>query len=238
METTDNDPSKLNHIRDIIMRKAWYGLDPDTGAFDWERSLDQLAKALALDKQAVRLAIESAFTPDCLITVEVTDEKTGKTKNVPLIQILVEQGYEVYLWTVGDVDWQRKKIQLTGVGNLIDENRILCVPSDKIGTLKKLIEEQVKTNPNRQIIVVDDKQSVVDEVAKLSKQQPNLHQYHLKVNDPQANATAFHRWLKQQSADPDNQSVVVLDFDGVVANTDAVLFGPASVNLAQLSSSS
>ncbi len=54
----------LEQIRNIIREKAWYGMDPATGAFDWKTSIVKLAQAVGLVPEIVQSTIENAYTPD------------------------------------------------------------------------------------------------------------------------------------------------------------------------------
>lgn len=222
---------KLNFVKEQIQKKAWYGLDPQTGAFNWQDSVNNLASAFSLTPEQVNKAVSDAYTPDCLTKV-----KDG----VPLLQAVIDLSLTPYIWTVGDPDWQKTKFERSGADKFIDPKHYYCSPYNKIEPLKRIVKKILKNKPQNphRIIVVDDKPENLDLAMQLSDQfkDPNLHMgnYHMKLSDPQADTEAFYEWLKKELEQSDENISLILDFDGVVADTNAVLFGPASVNIARL----
>ena len=212
--------------RKIIAKKSWYGLDKETGAFNWELSLERLSEALGLEskKEAVRNVIEESFSPACLSQVEVIDPNTEEKIKRPLIEILIEEGYSITVWTEGDETWQRRKMELVGLSDLEkkDKIKVESSPANKLNTLRRILKED---NQHSVRIVVDDKRRIIDSVAAMQNGYKNLLPFHFKLKDPQADAAAFYHWLKGLRFSPNNVHLI-LDFDGVIADTDGVLFGP------------
>jgi len=220
-------------VRDVIKNKAWYGLDPITGAFDWPLSVQKIATQLSINPIDTGDAIKRSFTPKCLTQVE----KPGKTilpKKEPLLKALKDKGIEPYIWTVGDVDWQKTKIKRSGTTKFVKEDHYFFSQIHKEDTLRRMIE--LLQDNNSYFIVVDDKRSNVDFIASLAEEYKKrgieVGNYHMKLEDPNANATAFYKWLLEQMKNHVGKKLkLILDFDGVVANTDEVLLGPVVDNL-------
>ena len=91
-------------VLQIIQNKAWYGFNPETHAFNWQASLENIATSLNLNPQEVNQTITQAFTPDCLSQVIRKDNSS-----VSLLEATLEIGLMPHLWTVGDKDWQMEK---------------------------------------------------------------------------------------------------------------------------------
>jgi len=211
----------------IIAESAWCGISPD-GAFNWQLSLEKLAENLRLPIDQVKETMEESFTPQCLTQVEIQTPEGLKRK--PLIEVLHDEGIETFVWTVGDEYWQRTKFEKTGANNFIPLDHYIFSHQKKEKTLRKLIETIANQEQDCFVIVVDDKKSNVDYVAQLGdefRERIEIGNYHMKLNDPQANPTAFYRWLQDQIKNhPGKKLKLILDFDGVIADTDSVLFGP------------
>lgn len=85
-------------------------------------------------------------------------------------------------------------------------------------------------------MVVDDKPDNIELVRSLAQEYMNeriiIQDYLMRLRDREADATAFFRWLTYLKEAKAGQAMeLILDFDGVVADTDGVLFGPAVDNL-------
>ncbi len=235
------NPSQIQgQIRQIIKDKAWYGYNPETQAFDWGKSLQALSESLDfIDPQTLGLVIESCYTPNCLTQVTIVDPQTEEKRTQPLIRALVENGFQITVWTVGDSQWQRRKFELAGLTYLENQGSITfnCSSRDKINTLKEILDNK----PDDNFIVVDDKRETIDQVASIQSQYKNLiFQYHMKLNDPQANPNSFFNWLRRETTNlglTSQQVHLILDFDGVIADTDNVLFDPVVERLAKIKES-
>ena len=241
------DKQTLNRVKEIIGSKAWYGLDPETGAFNWSISINQIAEMLGFEDREpdVRTAFESGFTPDTLSQVTVPLED-GRSKQISLIEAVAERNIEHFIWTVGDVSWQKTKMKLTGAADLIDEEHFVCLPLNKLAELKTILHklQARKRSQPMHVIVVDDKPANTEAAKKASQEYESssangptftIGDYTMKLNDPKADAQAFYKFLvAYQEQHPDEEVVVILDFDGVVANTDQALFGPVAEQLARL----
>lgn len=243
-ETPLQPTQRTEHVqraRSAIMSKAWYGLDINSGAFNWKNSLSNISSTLNLPDEAVERAIADAFTPACLSNVTLED-KDGGRRQEPLVKVLRDEGVDTYIWTVGDPAWQRTKFERTGTDRYIDDHHYRCCESNKQDTLRQVLDELAQSDATaqaRRVIVVDDKPSNLGEAMKLNDEYMRkgiiVANYHMKLHDPQANPTAFHRWLRGEIARvPHEKITVALDFDGVTADTDGVLFGPAAENIADL----
>ncbi len=239
MEATTSIDTRTQ-VLDVIRQKAWYSYRPD-GSFDWMDSVGQIATALQLSPDTVRDAIESAFDGASLTTLSL--ETDGNTTQISLIEALSKLNQELYLWTVGDTAWQQKKMDNTGASHFVDPNHILNFTRDKIEGLRKVLDVIVESRPvsntKIHIIVVDDKRDNVDSVTSMTEEYSNkgieIHTYHMKLNEPLANAERCYTYIVDLvNRHSDDRTIILLDFDGVVANTDGVLFGKACDNIAQL----
>ena len=221
-----------DYVLSVIKNKAWYGLNPTTGSFHWETSVSNIASELSLNPNSVNSAITQAFTPNCLS--QVTNENNSNTQ-IPLLEALQKIGIKPYIWTVGDPEWQKTKFERSGASKFIAPDHYHNSISNKINGLKEIIET-ISARGKKRIIVVDDKESNLNEVRQLfdeyGKKGIKIGDYLMKLKDGQADGTAFYQWLQQQlNESPSEPIEIVLDFDGVVADTDGVLFGPAIDNL-------
>lgn len=232
---------RRNEVHTIMRDKAWYGFDPHTGAFNWPATINNLAHELRLNSEQVYSAIADAFTPQCLSQVLLTNDDGTDGENIPLLEMLRRSGVQTHIWTVGDPDWQRAKFINSGAAQYIKEDNYHCSPSNKLQDLEVIVKKLGVPGRKRRFIVVDDKESNVQSVKqiaqRLKENEREIVDYHMKLNEGEANATAFYRWLQvqiQEAESVDEEIVLILDFDGVVADTDGVLFGPAVDNLEKL----
>ena len=212
-------------VSKVVMDKAWYHLDPNTGAFNFDVSVSKMAEALQLPMQSTKEAIGSAFTPECLSQVE-------HQPPVPLLKALRGAAIVPHIWTVGDAEWQRYKYIKTDAAKYVPEDHYHCYDANKLIELERLIDTLTISNKQKRVIVVDDKWENIEGVRKiaieLKKKGIEMIDYHMNLNDPKADATAFFSWVLGQKSDAQTiqkELEVILDFDGVVANTDKVLKG-------------
>ncbi len=231
--------SSVEHIRQIVKDKSWYGLGPK-GEFNWDLSVQNIADTIHKDPKLVHEAIASAFTEACLSCVQ-EDDGNGSFQLEPLVSVLKKKGIPYYVWTVGDKDWQKIKFERSTASEYVDDEHFISCGSNKVERLRQLLltipVDEVK-NTLTHVIAVDDKDHILYEVMQLSDSVlPHviLHNYHMKLSDPRANPTAFISHLHRMMNEHQNEKFIIfLDFDGVVADTDSVLFNQASENLAVL----
>ncbi|NCO88602.1 hypothetical protein AUK04_04705 [Candidatus Roizmanbacteria bacterium CG2_30_33_16] len=221
-----------DYVLNIMQSKAWYGFNPINHAFNWKTSVDTIAASLDIDPRKTAEVITLAFTPECLSRVT-----TKNGEQIPLLQAVINMGITPDIWTVGDPIWQKTKFKKSGAFFLYPrserKNRFHCSKKNKHKALDKIIQGLIEQG-KKQIIVVDDKLNNVENLeAKYTAKEQSVIGWYMKLNDPQADATAFYNWLQEQSFNP-NEVGLVFDFDGVVADTDGVLFGPATDNLWRL----
>lgn len=113
-------------VIDTIGGKAWYGLDPVTGSFDWGVSTKNIGLALGLRPDQVDKAISDAFSPSCLAQVEMPGF-LGIKKQVSMLNVLKSIGVYPHIWTVGDSEWQRRKFVNSGASQSICRYRSLSL---------------------------------------------------------------------------------------------------------------
>ena len=213
------DRQVFNQIQSIIATKAWYGLSP-TGAFNWTESVGNMTeifrKELGWDRPdlftIVRDALESAFTPDCLTRV-------GDTPFIAKVAELMP----VYVWTVGDVGWQNYKAKITGLfTHGVDPARFHSTPDNKLGGLRTILQD-IHAG---QVFVMDDKTENISHVRslapELAAQNMELHDFLVKLGTPPASPAAAYRYLRTH-AQSNLNPIAILDFDGVIADTDTAL---------------
>lgn len=242
MRHESESPLLLN-IRYTIAQKGWYGYNPDTGAFDWDESIAAISTSLGLTghEQAVKNTIEQAYTPACLTTVEIEIEE-GRKETVPLIAAIRALGIESFIWTMGDRKWQQTKYYQSGAVHFIPEDHFIAEEHDKISVLPLIFDRLRESGEPTHVIVVDDKHDNTEGVKQLAQtyeppdnQIMSIGDYHLKIKDPLANPQAFYEFVRAKQRElPGTRLVVVFDFDGVVADTDSVLYGPAAENIEKL----
>lgn len=218
-----------DQIKAIIAQKAWYGFNPETGEFSWERSLKKLGEELRLmDIERLGKIFRDAFTPKALTKIKrLTGGEQGSCEEISLLQVLQEEGFFPYVWTVGDKDWQRTKFERVGANRYIPDDRYCFFSENKEFVLPSILEKFQDQNPERiLLIIVDDKSDNLRKAKEVLKREGvKILDYHFKINDPQANADAFYHWLlKQREKKSDKRIELILDFDGVIADIDSVFF--------------
>jgi hypothetical protein len=166
--------------------------------------------------------------------VEVLDEKN--VEMYCLLRVLREKGAEMFAWTLGDEEWQREKFIRSGASKFIDDEHLYVAEIEKITKLREILDKILSDRDQKPIYVyvVDDNPKRINEAMALreeyGKKGIELRDYNLKISDPQADGTAFCKWITRKIEENPN-SVLVLDFDQVIANTDEALFGSGSVNI-------
>ena len=223
-------------VTEVMRTKAWYGFDQNSGAFHWPMSVRKLAESYTLSLEEVNEAIASSFTPACLSQV-LSIDSDGELRQKPLLSILRNEGITPHIWTVGDREWQKTKFERTGANGYIPSDHFHCSEAHKENALIEIINNLSRISSH--YIVVDDKPSNIDFVASVQgdfrKRGITLQNYHMKLSDTRADATAFYHWLREQLTNiAPNDFQLILDFDGVVADTDSVLFGPAVEKILRL----
>lgn len=222
-----------DYVLGIMRSKVWYRFNPINNAFDWEISVKAIADSLGIKPKATARAITDAFTPNCLVKVAIKD----RDEPVPLLQAVIDMGITPEIWTVGDPRWQKTKFKRSGASSIYPpevNKHFHCSGENKQKALDNIIKRLIRQG-KKQIIVVDDKFENVEELSSIcAAKGQSVIGWFMKLGDPQADATAFYKWLQEQSFNP-NDMGLIFDFDGVVADTDGVLFGPATDNLLHLS---
>ena len=235
-DIAETDPSTLrSHVLSTVQNKGWY-YNQD-GVFSWSGSVKQIAQTLGVEPGRAQDAIENSFTPEALTQVTVAQD--DKEIEVPLLQVLKENGYPMWIWTEGDEAWQRTKCEKTGVWQYVDKKNFSCAPKEKSDLLEKIVAEIIqKYGEGACVVVVDDKAANTEKSQQIlgGIKGINAFNYHLKLNDLQADPTAFFTFLQNdvREAAKGKPIITVLDFDGVIANTDGVLLGKATDALTAL----
>jgi len=118
----------------------------------------------------------------------------------------------------------------------IKPDNLYVIEGEKISELRNILDGLLSEKTTRPIhvYVVDDNRENINAVKSLADEYKQkgieLHDYQLKLEDPQADRTAFYNWIMQESStNPD--LILVLDFDQVIADTNGELLGPACENM-------
>lgn len=218
-----------DQIKAIIAQKAWYGLNSQTGEFSWQRSLEKLGEELRMTNiERLGEIFRDAFTPKALTKIRrPTEGKQGSFEEIPLLQALQMEGFFPYVWTVGDQNWQRTKFERVDANQYVPDNHYYFFSGNKEAGLLAILEKIQDQNPGEiLLIVVDDKLDNLRKAREVLKEVDiEILDFHFKTNDPRANADAFYQWLLDQRRKKPNKRIeLILDFDGVIADTDSVLF--------------
>ena len=233
------DTQQLSQIQEILGGKNWYTTAADEG-FDWKLSTQKVAEMMQ-DSFGwgtvgdIRDAIESSFSPESLTVIKTDPPK----KFIAALDEL--EDIEVFVWTLGDCDWQRIKFEKSGVNEIIDDNHYSCNKNSKqqelLAILKNIGASSASGKP-KYVYVVDDKFENLAQAKKLQKDVENLnitlYDYHLKLKDPSADPTACFNYLKlriDEHRQKNEQVIIILDFDGVVIDTDRTILELASRNI-------
>lgn len=235
-------PHALRIIQDTIATKAWYGLTPG-GGFNWPASVGKMTEslqgALSWDRpdlfETVREALETAFTPDCLMRV---GEEPFVTK---LVTLAHAHGSELIVWTVGDVGWQENKAVRTGIFTRgVARENFRCMMENKRDGLLSILQEiraQKPTDMRIHVYVLDDKEDHIHEVRSLAADANalniELHDFYVKDGVLGATPRDAYVFLQKELSHLDDNVVIVSDYDGVIANTDRALKERGAQNIYQ-----
>lgn len=232
---------ELEKILKIIKENWWK-------SSKFENRVRDVADALGMDPAIVKECMIEAITPECLVRISAGAEKGIDQQPLVealnkigmeiycLLEVLKKMGYEIFGWTLGDKEWQKEKFSRSGASNFIDPDHLYVAEGEKNSQLRKILDRIISEKNTKPIsvYVVDDNPEQLREAMALSEEYGQkgieLHNYNLKLNDPQADGTAFYKWITQEhKTHPD--LILVLDFDQVIADTDGALFGPACKNI-------
>jgi hypothetical protein len=243
-ETSSEGGFNLEEVQGIIANKDWYVIDRETG-FDLIASIRRLTRKMGLEgnETVIHEAYLNGFTPDILSQVTLPGTN-GNEERVSLVEAVHRLMVDSYLITEGNESLQREKVVRTGVRKYFDEEHYSCVPSDKSEELKRKLTDLQQKNGSQKtgVFVVDDKQKYTMAIKEYfennfpSESDFTVKTFDLSLKDPEKNAQVFYESITSyQKQKPDHRIVVLFDFDGVVINTDAVLFGPVAETIAGLS---
>jgi hypothetical protein len=232
VEESAPDPHVLHIIQSTIATKAWYGLT-DSGGFNWPASVGKMTEGLrsglSWDKpdlfETVRQALETAFTPDCLTRVG------GEPFVARLAALAHAHGNDLIVWTVGDVGWQKKKAENTGIFTLgVTRENFRCTSENKRAGLLDILQgirEHKPTEAALHTYVLDDKQESVRDIRSLTQEAAvlnvTLHDFHVKLDEHGAGPSDAYAYLTDKLAGSGDSVWIISDFDGVIANTDEAL---------------
>lgn len=236
---------EIERIRGII-ESTWWRSYGETGVFSLDQSIADLSEALGMEPSLVRDCIRESVTPECLVKISQNPESgrplveeldVNNFEVYCLLGVLKEEGFSMFAWTLGDEEWQREKFRRSGAGNFIDSNHLFVEEgTEKISKLKEILDRILSERSDSpvHVYVVDDNQKNIDDAMGLSSEYESkgieLHNYHLKLDDPNADGTAFYNYMIEERKKYPNL-VLVLDFDQVIANTNGALFGSACENI-------
>lgn len=218
-------------------RKSWY-VYRENGSFDWMAGVGNLERFLDMPKDLIENAIVTAFTPKSLSRVKIIN-KEGKEESVPFLQALNEEGIEFYIWTVGDLPWQRKKLERTGIYQFTDQDHIKCCGVSKMESLDEILQDEERKNDSekKHVMVADDKEKNIDKVKELGHKYKkiSLNTFKVDLHNLACNVDIlFERIMDLKEKVGRENILLVLDFDGVSVDTHGTMVDEASKNLAAL----
>lgn len=239
-EESAPDPHILHIIQNTIASKAWYGLT-DTGGFNWPASVGKMTEGLRSELswnrpdlfETVRQALETAFTPDCLTRV------WGEPFVARLAALAEAHGNDLIVWTVGDVGWQQKKAENTGIFTLgVSPENFRCTAENKQAELLTILQGIRAHKPTEAAIhtyVLDDKEESIRDIRSLTQEAAvlniTLHNFHVKLDVHGAGPSDAYTYLTDKLAGSGDTVCIISDFDGVIANTDDVLKNRGAQNI-------
>jgi len=226
------DQQKLSIIQEVFGQKYWYQHNQG-GCFDFHQSTDLVAEFLKpnfsrITGALVRQGIREAITPNFL-------SQANETSFIHGLSELSNQhpSSSLYLWTMGDVDWQNYKVKTSTAIDHIPIGNLLIGSQEKLSFFPTLF----KSHPCTNFIIIDDKPKNLEVVMTLESQaqesQITMGSYHLKLHDHQANPNACLDYLKQRF-NQSNPVVLIVDFDGVIYRTDEALLQSGAQNILRL----
>lgn len=222
----------------ISDRDQWYVFDESTGVFSWEKSVAQLCALLkpSIDEatiQQIQQIIEHCFNQQALI-------KTGATS---FAEALLAIDAHFVLWSEGDLIWQNRKFELTGLNQMPIEKRL--IEREKTQALQSIIseiqsravQENEQAPPEKiTIVIIDDKNKNLQLDPQLKSwitEQKILavKTFLIDLNDPAKNCLACLNFL--QNLSQEQKIYLIVDMDGVLLNTKNVLREKAAPMIAR-----
>lgn len=222
----------------ISNRDQWYVFDESTGVFSWEKSLARLCALLkpSIDEattQQIQEIIERCFNQQALL----------KTSATSFAEALLAIDDHFVLWSEGDLIWQNRKLQLTGLNQMPIEKRL--IEKEKTQALQSIIseiqsravQENEQAPPDKiTIVIIDDKNKNLQLDPQLQTwigEQKNLavKTFLIDLNDPAKNCLACLNFL--QNLSQEQKIYLIVDMDGVLLNTKNVLREKAAPMIAR-----
>ena len=222
----------------ISDRDQWYVFDESTEVFSWEKSVAQLCALLEpsineATTQQIQEIIERCFNQQALL-------KTGATS---FAEALLAIDDHFVLWSEGDLIWQNRKFELTGLNQMPIEKRL--IEKEKTQALQSIIseiqsravQENEQAPPEKiTIVIIDDKNKNLQLDPQLKTwiaEQKNLtvQTFLIDLNDPAKNCLACLNFL--QNLSQEQKIYLIVDMDGVLLNTKNVLREKAAPMIAR-----
>ena len=153
-------------VREIMQSKAYYSYEPETGEYNWPASVQAIAQALHRPDifDQIKKTIENSFTPHALTKVRIKRDK--KIIEEPLIKCIKQLGINPYIWTVGDLAWQKTKFENCGLNKIIDSAHYLPASKNKKTLIRNFIEKP-RENEKK---IIDPKYLDLNQILKNSKE--------------------------------------------------------------------
>ncbi len=230
-------------IAKVLREKNWYALR-NKKEFLFYDSIIKLMLLLGLPinpelLKSVKEAITNSFSKESLVRV------TTSSGDLSLLEaICAIPNTTIYIWTEGNKEFQEIKLERTGAANIVENAKgKIHIAKDKVLALVEILSA-VFDDEATILFGADDKLKNIRDLKKnLSDGIENLGQICcVQIQSPRTNGEekthspqAFYDLvLESRNANADAKIVVVLDFDGVVCDTDGALQGEGTMRLLNL----
>ncbi len=223
--------SSKEFVRQVIGKKDWY--QESDGHFSFPLSIQSLTRLLGISESfKVEAAMSKAFADaDAAVRVNMGGEQLFLVDAVA--ELKDKYGFSLTIWTVGDIDWQTAKATLSHLYSEASKVDFYCTDDDKIEAIPDLL----KKYDCSELLIVDDKQSNLAAARSLTQEHGyKLMTYHFNIDDNSADQIAFVDWLKKlcEEGNCGQETLLLLDMDGVLLDTDKVLLNAAAEKIAEL----
>ncbi len=163
-----------------------------------------------------------------IVEESFTDEALVKFKSKYFINYLLDIDPDLVIWSEGDVVWQMRKATKVGLASELDDDSMQFYEQKKpeLGKILRSVDEATEINSITQVVILDDKTSNIAYANGLQSSMSTLgiNISTFKIDLTQANTNLEQCLLLLNQLKKKSQIRLVVDMDGVLINTDKVLF--------------
>lgn len=197
-------------IASILNSRDWY-VNAENGHFDWQKSIENLAQKISsiapIATKRLQEIIETSFDENALS--ETADEKK-------FLDQLLELDPNLIIWTEGDLRWQEKKKEQTGIAQSV--KNVFYHPY-KLDILENIIEQINQEEKSCLLVIIDDKDANLATIKTLRKKFKNIKifGYQFDLESKRKNPDACLIFLRRKAKK--GKLRIISDMDRVQVDT-------------------